>query len=140
MLSISETELASKIRSTNEYDIQTVTKCIDLLVEILDTSSISSKHISTSRINANLVNEQLLDGTRGALVITVPGTWREVDHMMRAGALFVRILSFSRRQKSSPVFDWRKSAMYDPLLSGSLVRYPCTGCFENQCSVHNGLR
>ena len=83
MLSISETELASKIRSTNEYDMQTVTKCIDLLAEILDNSSISSKHISTSRINATLVNEHLSDGNRGALVTAVPDTWREVDHMMR---------------------------------------------------------
>ena len=33
LLSISETELAGKIRSANVYDMQTVTKCIDLLAE-----------------------------------------------------------------------------------------------------------
>ena len=107
MLSISETELASKIRFTNDYDMQTLTKCIDLLAEILDNSSISSNRISTSRINANLVNEQLSDESRGALVIAVPDTWREVDHLMRTGALFVRILSFSCRSPRRCVIGMR---------------------------------
>eukprot|EP00435_Cladocopium_sp_Y103_P042606 s1772_g11.t2 len=37
MMNISVTELASKIGSTNAYDMKTLTKCIDLLAELLNT-------------------------------------------------------------------------------------------------------
>jgi len=70
LLSISETELAGKIRSANVYDMQTVTKCIDLLAEILPNSSLALNRVSTSRINPKLVNQQFSHGSLGALVIS----------------------------------------------------------------------
>lgn len=65
LLSISETELAGKIRSANVYDMQTVTKCIDLLAEILPNSSLALNRVSTSRINPKLVNQQFSHGSLG---------------------------------------------------------------------------
>lgn len=70
LLNISETELAGKIRSANVYDMQTVTKCIDLLAEILQGSSLAFNRVFMSRINPKLVNEQFSDGSLGALVIS----------------------------------------------------------------------
>eukprot|EP00435_Cladocopium_sp_Y103_P047524 s1772_g14.t1 len=38
--------------------MKTLTKCIDLLAELLNTPVVASKHISTSRINPSVMNSR----------------------------------------------------------------------------------
>jgi len=82
MLNISQRELASKIRSTNSYDMKTLTKCIDLLAELLSpsaTSALASKHISTSRINPSVMNRATVSDRDANNAVPLPRLSAEAD-------------------------------------------------------------